>query len=87
MKKALPIYILSKKSENAELSLSSMFLSLCIFCNSQKKKTKSGTVEYLRSCEILEAGQKIQEAAKLLGNKDVLSKINGVDLVAKEAKY
>ncbi|KAK7065674.1 hypothetical protein SK128_026097, partial [Halocaridina rubra] len=39
------------------------------------------------SCEALEAGQKIQEAAELLPDTTILSKVAGVDLVAKEAKY
>uniref|UniRef100_UPI00358F9BFB uncharacterized protein isoform X2 n=1 Tax=Myxine glutinosa TaxID=7769 RepID=UPI00358F9BFB len=77
----------ARTDDDAEPSSSGILPATCLFCNSKRKKKKGGTIELLGSCETLEAGQKIQEAAELLQDEAILSKVIGVDLVAKEAKY
>ena len=43
--------------------------------------------EFLGSCETKEAAESIQNAARILVDEQILAKIAGVDLIAKEAKY
>ena len=70
-----------------EMSSSGIFPPNCIFCRSKRKRKKDGTVELLGACETLEAAKNIQDAADVLQDKDITSKVIGIDLVAKEAKY
>ena len=70
-----------------EMSSSGIFPPNCIFCRSKRKRKKDWTVELLGACETLEAAKNIQDAAEVLQDKDIISKVIGVDLVAKEAKY
>lgn len=60
---------------------------LCIFCNSERKKKKDGTFEYLGDNMVLTVTERILEAAKLLQDQQVLSKVIGGDLVSKDTKY
>jgi len=77
----------ARADDEAEPSSSGILPATCLFCNSKRKKKKGGAIELLGSCETLEAGHKIQEAAEQLQDEAILSKVVGVDLVAKEAKY
>lgn len=68
------------------LSTSGILPRECLFCGQLKKKKKN-TVEHMGSCETLDAADSIQNAAKKLMDRNILGKIAGIDLVAKEAKY
>ena len=76
-----------KTGDTAVPSTSGIFPHTCLFCKNTRKKKKGGAVELLGSCETLEAGKRIQEAAVILQDANILSKVAGIDLVAKEAKY
>lgn len=67
-------------------STSGIFSPNCLFCGNIKKR-KKGVHELPGACETLEACQSIQEAAIIVDDSNILSKVSGVDLVAKEARY
>ena len=73
--------------QDQQPSSSGILPPLCLFCNKSRKRLKNGAVEFLGSCETLEASANIQEAASKLNDQEMLSKVTGADLVAKEAKY
>ena len=73
--------------QDQQPSSSGILPPLCLFCNKSRKRLKNGAVEFLRSCETLEASANIQEAASKLNDQEMLSTVTGADLVAKEAKY
>lgn len=58
----------------------------CLFCGVNKTRRR-GPHELLGTCETLEASQSIQEAALTLNDFSMFSKISGIALIAKEAKY
>lgn len=63
-----------------------IFPAVCLFCGLKRKK-KKGVVEVVGACEAFDAAESIQEAARKLGDEELLGKISGVDLIAKAAKY
>lgn len=65
-------------------SSSGVFRSECLFCGLVSKGKKR---EQLGNCESLEAAEKIKEAAEILNDKEMITKISNVDFVAKEVKY
>ena len=67
-------------------STSGIFPPQCLFCGNTKKRKKGG-LEVAGACETLEASQSIQEAALVLNDAKILSKISVIDLVTKEVKY
>ena len=60
---------------------------LCVFCNSERKKKKDGTFEYLGDNEVLTVTERTLEAAKLLQDQQLLSKVIGGDPGSKNTKY
>lgn len=53
----------------------------------ERKKRKDGTFEYLGDNVVLNVTDRILEAAKILQDQQVLSKVIGGDLISKTAKY
>ena len=63
-----------------------LFPPQCMFCD--KIKIRKGTShEIAVVCQVIETWNTIYEAAKKLHDSVILSKISGIDLIAKEAKY
>lgn len=61
---------------------------VCIFCNKKWKTLPDGRKEGLGSCQTLEAEAKIREAASILKDINLLTKISGLSsLISKEAQY
>lgn len=58
-----------------------------MFCNLERKKRKDGTFEYLGDNVVLNVTDRILEAAKILQDQQVLSKVIGGDVISKNAKY
>ena len=64
-----------------------LFKNVCIFCNSERRRSKSGILENLGSCETIQAENSIKEAAIIQGDSIMQAKISGIDMIAKEVKY
>jgi len=58
----------------------------CLFCGKRRKKSRSGE-EVLSKCVCKTAEQNIKECAKAKNDFTLMGKIDGVDLLAKEARY
>ena len=66
---------------------SGIFKQVCIFCK-QKTKSKGKTgVERLGSSAAPDAEERIKEAANILEDHEMITKIGDIDFVAKEVKY
>ena len=69
-------------------SSSGIFEHKCIFCNKVRKKISRDKPEELPTSVQYDHGQNsIQEAAKSLQDSDLLAKISGLVLIAKELKF
>uniref|UniRef100_UPI00358DFCB3 uncharacterized protein isoform X1 n=2 Tax=Myxine glutinosa TaxID=7769 RepID=UPI00358DFCB3 len=66
---------------------SGIFPQVCLFCGQRQLSRGRHSKESLGSCETLEAENSIRKAATALEDNRLLSKITGVQLVAKEVKY
>ena len=64
-----------------------IFKNVCLFCNSERRRSKSGILENLGSCETIQAENSIKEAAIIQGDSIMQAKISGIDMIAKEVKY
>ena len=62
------------------------FENKCIFCNKTQKKVKQQQQQLIQVITF-EIQQSILNEATELADVDLLRKVNGVDLIAKEAKY
>lgn len=72
-------------SSNASTGI---FPRVCLFCDSATKSLgKNRGKEQLGSCEVMSAADNIKEAATVLNDYRILSKIADLDLIAKEVKY
>ena len=61
---------------------------VCIFCNKKWKTLPDGRKEGLGSCQTLDAEAKIRQAASILKDTNLLTKISGLSsLISKEAQY
>ena len=60
---------------------------VCLFCDHNIRRTGTGKREPLRDCQTLDSVNAIKNAAKILKDDRILSKIAGIDMIAKEAKY
>ena len=78
--------LLRSKVAHPGTSTSGVFKMRCIFCNKAQKKNK-GQKENLGCCETLVAEQNIKDAALLLDDQPMLTKISSGNFVAKEVKY
>ena len=58
-----------------------------MFCGHVTKSLGQNEKEHLGSCEVDSAEDNIHDAAQILGDNEMLAKISGVDLKAKEAQY
>ena len=63
-----------------------LFDDTCIFCEKKKKKVKQEQ-QNLVQIQTFEIQESIVNEATELGDVNLLRKINGIDLIAKEAKY
>jgi hypothetical protein len=68
-------------------SSSGVFSAVCLFCENVTKYQGRGKREYLGSCETEIASKSIFDAAIILDDDNVLSKIAGIDMIAKEVKH
>ena len=65
-----------------------LFPKTCIFCGLERRSIKGSTrKENLATCVTKEAESRIKEVAILSQNYDIIAKVEGVDLIAREAKY
>ena len=65
-----------------------LFPNRCIFCGLERRSiTGSTRKENLTTCVTKEAESRIKEVATLSRRYDILAKVEGVDLIAREAKY
>jgi hypothetical protein len=71
---------------SGKLDQSTVFEPLCIFCG-KTQKHKKGKLEYLTKCMSFDAVTAINDAAERKKDESLLTKIRGVDLIAKEAQY
>jgi hypothetical protein len=66
---------------------SGIFPPSCIFCGSvSKSKGRSGK-EFPGNCETKNAAEAIYDAAVKADDKQMLARISGIDIIAKEVKY
>ena len=76
----------SEAASSSGISLTGLFPKKCIFCELVIKR--SGTTrEQLVGCETEEAQSTVTKSAETLEDEALLTKIRGVDFVAKEVKY
>ena len=69
-------------------SSSGIFPRDCLFCRKVwKSQGKSRAKEKLGNCESFEASDAILAAARALDDSSMLSRISGIDLIAKEVRY
>ena len=83
-----PYHQLRSHSNNPSTSHSGILPHVCLFCNKVWKSAgRNRQSEKLGNCENLPATEAIVNAAKALNDSSILSKISGIDLIAKEVKY
>lgn len=70
-----------------QTSSSGLFPPVCLFCGKATKSLGQHKKEHLGNCETDQAGQSIYDAAISLGDDEMLARIAGVDMIAKEVKY
>ena len=90
-KDSIPAQVSSRTScrSSASTAVSSpLFPNRCIFCGFERRNIPGNTSkELLTLCVTKEAESRIKEVAILSQNYDIIAKVEGVDLIALEAKY
>jgi len=73
-------------SPTSSTSTAGIFGDECLFCNKNIKRRPNGSKEKPGRIETKQAEKKIRDISTILKLQNVLVKISGVDLIAKEAK-
>ena len=77
----------SNVDQSTPNSTSGVFPRVCLFCKAVSKSTGKGTRETLGNCEVPEKSEAIRTAAVALEDDSMITKLAGVDVIAKEVKY
>ena len=78
----------ARTSASASPAICSILFPIqCIFCNKYEKKKNDGSKECLTKCVTECAESLIKETAALKNDYQMIGKIDGIDLRAKEALY
>ena len=77
----------SNVDQSTPNSTSGVFPRVCLFCKAVSKSTGKGTRETLGNCEVPEKSEAIRTAAVALEDDSMITKLAGVDFIAKEVKY
>ena len=79
-------FILRSETHNLASTSSGVLSAVCIFCYKARKRWKGMEVP-LTSCDYDSSQEKVKEAAKVLGDEEMLAQIQNIDFHAKEVKY
>lgn len=79
-------YVLRSDVEGASPGLG-IFPPVCLFCGNAKKSKGRHGKEPLGNCETQAAAKSIFDTAVSLNDVEMLARISGVDMIAKEVKY
>ena len=77
----------SDNNETPCTSSTGVLSKVCLFCDHNIRRTGTGKRESLGDCQTLDSVNAIKNAAKILKDDRILSKIAGIDMIAKEARY
>ena len=77
----------SDNNETPCTSSTGVLPKVCLFCDHNIRRNGTGKREPLGDCQTLDSVNAIKNAAKILKDDRILSKIAGIDMIAKEAKY
>ena len=77
----------SPASTSHEKSRLGIFDERCLYCDKKWKTRNDGSKEGLGMVQSKDAENKIREAANLLKDVNVESKISGIDLISKEVRF